>query len=105
MGLFDYVSDNGETYHVRMDASNAAAVGASAAATGEVADKPGRLKPRYLLAKDTTSGRERRITCPDPTDGTWTGTSTTITLVDSHVFPSAAVSYGISGRIGEKRYG
>ena len=105
MGLFDYVSDNTNTYHIRMDVSNATAVGATASATGEVADKPGRLKPRYLLAKDTTSGRERKITCPDPTDGVWTGGTTTITLVDSHVFPSAAVVYGISGRIGEKRYG
>lgn len=105
MGLFDYVSDNGNTYHVRMDVSNAAAVGASAAATGAVADKPGRLKPRYLLAKDTTTGRERKITCPDPTDGTWVGGSTTLTLVNVHNFPSTADVYGISARIGEKRYG
>lgn len=103
MGIFQYVSDNGTTYQVRLDASNAAAMGATAAA-GTEPYKPLGIKPRYILAQHPTSGRERKLVAPDPTDAVWTGTGGTMSLVDYAATPVAAASFNIRGRVGEKRY-
>jgi hypothetical protein len=103
MGTYTYNSDNGNAYRIRMDVTNATAVGA-ATATGPT-NKPGRMKPRYILAKHPTSGRERKIICPDATQPIWMGTSDAITLDDFSVRPSAPVLYTALGRIGERRLG
>lgn len=103
MGTYIYTSDNGSDYLIRMDVSNAAAVGA-APGTGPT-NKPGRMKPRYLLAKHPTTGRERKIVCPDPTEALWLGTADAISLVDFTTTPSATVVYTALGRIGERRLG
>jgi hypothetical protein len=100
MGRFSYVSDDGTTYVMRLDASNAAAVGGTAAAPGVQFPK-GRV-PRYLLAQHPTSGRERRIVVPDPASATWTGSGGTISLTDYAT--NAAANFNILGRVGERRY-
>jgi hypothetical protein len=102
MTRVDYVSDNGSTYRLRMDASNATAAG-NAAATVAV-DLPKRTQPRYVLAQHPTSGRERRIVIADPTSALWTGGTTTISLPDFNA-AMAATNYNIRGRIGERRLG
>ena len=103
MGTYVYNSDDGDPYRIRMDTSNAIAVDATAEAGPS--NLPGRYRPRYILCKHPTNGRERKITVPDPTDAKWLGTDNAITLVDFSVFPSAAVAHVILGRVGEKRYG
>jgi hypothetical protein len=103
MARFTYTSDDGNDYRIAMDASNAAAV--SAVANPGPTNKPGRLKPRYILCKHPTSGRERAITVTDPSIAVWLGTSDTISLVDVSVFPSVSTAYNVLGRIGERRLG
>lgn len=99
MGHFTYTDDGGNPWRVRLDASNAAAVGGVAAATG--LNKPSGLVERYLLAEHPTTGRERRIICPDPTNPLWLGGTSTISLIDFNT--NTAVTFNIRGRIGEKR--
>jgi hypothetical protein len=96
-----YTSDNGTDYSYHMDASNGTAVGATLATTEP--DKPGRTHVRYLLARHPTTGRERRIPCPDPTNALWTGTAgATISLTDYNT--NASANYVVAGRIGERRF-
>jgi hypothetical protein len=99
MQVVDYVSDNGNTYRIRVDASNAAAAGLAATTTG--IDKPGSLRPRYILAAHPDTGRQRKIIV-NPTSGLWTGALNTISLPDFDA-TMAATNYAIMGRIGEKR--
>lgn len=101
MSRINYVSDDGNTYVVRQDASNQAAAG-NLAATVTVG-LPGRHRPRYILARNPTSGRERKIVVGASTNGMWTGATATITLpdFDDDMTP---VTYNIAGRIGEKRF-
>lgn len=101
MGNFVYTSDNGTAYQIRMDASNAAAVGGVAAVAQP--EKPGKTHCRYLLARHPTTGRERRITCPDPTNALWTGDpGATISLTDYNTL--LPVLFVVEGRIGERRF-
>jgi len=96
-----YVSDNGTSYSYHMDASNATAVGAATATTEP--DKPGRTHVRYLLARHPTTGRERRIPCPDPANALWTGSpGATIALTDYNT--NSSVNFTVAGRIGERRF-
>lgn len=96
-----YNSDNGIAYQMRMDASNAAAVGGEPAT--DEPDLPGHTHPRYLLARHPTSGRERRISCPDPANALWTGPAgATISLIDYNT--NASANYIVAGRIGERRF-
>jgi hypothetical protein len=96
-----YVSDNGNTYGVRVDASNAAAVGDTVDLLA--ADPPKRLRPRYLLLAHPTTGKERKIVIGDVTNALWTATvSTTVNLPDFNN-AMANVAYITRGRIGERR--
>lgn len=97
MGRFNYVSDNGTTYRMRLDSSNQAAV-SSAAATSTLFYPSGWV-PRYLLCESATGVRRKVIVC-DPTDDTWTGVVDSITL---EVVGAVAAAFGITARIGEKR--
>lgn len=100
MGRYEYISDSGDTHVVRLDASNAAAQGATAS-TAPV-DLPGRTKPRYILARHPTTGRERKIVICDPANGLFTGATTTISLPDFGA-AMAATNFVVAGRIGERR--
>jgi hypothetical protein len=104
LSLRNYVSDDGNTYVVRIDTSNAVAVSAAAAAAGSRPNLPHGYRMRYLLAKHPTTGRERRIHVNDPSVALWVGGASTISLVDYDTTPAAAATYTVSGRVGEKRY-
>jgi hypothetical protein len=103
MNTVEYISDDGSTYRIRMDASNATAISATPV-TGP-ANLPGRYRPRYILCKLLSTGRERKIICPDPTSALWLGTTDAITLVDFSTTPSTSQAHVALGRVGEKRYG
>ena|SRR5215216_585380 len=100
MGYFNYVDDAGATYVIKLDASNASAVGATGASPPQTLPK--RTKPRYVLARHPTTGRERRITVPDPANAVWTGTGGTLGLPD-FAAGMASAAHQIMGRIGERR--
>lgn len=100
MGRFQYITDSGATVAVKMDTSNAALFGATAA-TSATAPRPSSLVPRYLLVKLPT-GRRRKIICPIPTHALWVGTATDVT-VDDYDTMTAGVTAGVTARIGEKR--
>jgi len=109
MARYTYLSDNGQSYRIAMDSSNATAVGA--VANPGPTNKPGRLKPRYILCKHPDTGRERAITVTDPTNARWIGVDgappgfDTIALVDFTTSPSTTTTYTILGRVGERRLG
>jgi hypothetical protein len=102
MGAYDYVSDDGGTYRIRLDDTNAAAVGAVAATTA--VPKPGTIHPRYLLAQHPTTGRERRITCPNPANTLWVGDGTQQLISLRDYDTNLAVNFLVAGRIGERRF-
>jgi hypothetical protein len=101
MAHVDYVSDNGNTYNVLLNAAEAALVGATNPSTSTL-NKPQGLVPRYILAQHPTTGRERKIKCPNPANALWVGGTTTISL--PQMGSATAVTYNIRGRVGERRY-
>ena len=98
----NYVSDDGSTYRVRMDASNAAAAG-NIAATSTV-HTPSGYVPRYILATHPTTGRERKIVIGDPANALWVGGTSTITLEEYFGTHSTAQAHAVLSRVGERRY-
>jgi hypothetical protein len=98
MGFFNYVSDDGNTYKVKLDARNSAAVGAAASSNNVWYPKG--WVTRYILASNATYGR-RRVPAPDPTDDTWTGVTNSLALQVAGVATSP--TFDITARIGEKR--
>jgi hypothetical protein len=101
MAHFDYVSDNGNTYPFLLNAAEATAVGGVTPPT-TVLNKLSGMVPRYILAQHPTTGRERKIKCPNPADAHWVGGTNTISL--PQVGSATPVVYDIRGRVGEKRY-
>jgi hypothetical protein len=104
MGRYDYVSDDGTTYTMRLDASNAAAVGANASASLGLTYPKGWV-PRYLLVMHPTTRRERKIVFPevgDPVNPLWGTPGGSLSLTDYAT--NAAQSFNIMGRVGERRY-
>ena len=101
MGTFRYIDDRGNFFRIRLDASNATAVGATPAA-GTEPSMPKNLKPRYLLAR-LPSGRTRRIVAPDSALAIWANEGQTVTLPDfaNSMAPATAT---VMGRVGERRY-
>lgn len=98
MGFFDYVSDNGVTYKVKGDSSNAGQTGGVAATS--MAWYPRGWVLRYLLCE--ASGHPRRkVPVYDPAIARWVGGTGTL---DLEVVNSATpVTFTITGRFGEKR--
>jgi hypothetical protein len=97
----DYISDDGVTYRLRMDASNAAAAGNGAATV--TAHLPGGYRPRYVLATHPTTGRERKIVISDPTNALFVGGDSSISLEEYSGTHSATVAHAVLSRIGERR--
>lgn len=97
----NYLSDDGKPYRFRMDASNATAAGNAAATSTD--RLPSGYVPRYILATEPVSGRERKIVVCDPASGLWVGGTATITIEDYRTSPSAQVAHGVFSRVGEKR--
>lgn len=66
-----YVSDNGQSYAIKVDKSNALAVNASASATPASLPPvtlPRNIKPRYALFYDATSLIKRKVVLLRPSD-------------------------------------
>ncbi len=101
MAHVDYVSDNGNTYNILLNSAEAALMGGVIPAVSTL-NKPSGLVPRYILAQHPTTGRERKIKCPNPTDAHWVGGTVTVSL--PQMGSATAVVYNIRGRVGEKRY-
>jgi hypothetical protein len=98
-----YISENGNTYAIRQDASNATAVGNVVNLTA--GRPPSGLRPRYLLLAHPSTGRERKIEIGDPANPLWTATeSSTVNLPDFNN-AMANVAYITRGRMGERRFG
>jgi hypothetical protein len=97
----DYISDDGSTYRIKMDSSNATDVG-NVAATSSV-HVPGGYHPRYILCTHPTTGRERKVIVGDPTNALFVGGTNTVNLWDFTTNPSAHVAYAVLSRIGERR--
>lgn len=98
LGKFNYVDDKGTTYVFRMDVSNAAAVGNTAAASDAVVNLPGRLRVRYLLAEQTDNAKVKRripIGAGGNTNYINGGTITLETVQGNKTFR-------ITGRVGER---
>jgi len=100
MRAIDYVSDDGATYRMRLDASNGTVAGGVAATSTLV--YPRGWVPRYVLAQHPTTGRERRIIVPDPGSALWTGGGGTLTLRDYG--DNTDKAFNIRGHVGERRY-
>jgi len=97
----EYTSDDGGSYRVRMDASNAAAAGNPAATSA--GHLPGGYHPRYVLATHPTTGRERKIVIADPTSALFVGGTSTISLEEYSGTHSATVAHAVLSRVGERR--
>lgn len=97
----NYVSDDGETYRLRMDASNATAVGNATASV--TAHLPGGYRPRYVLATHPTTGRERKLVIGDPTNALFVGGTSSVSIEEFSGTHSATVSHAVLSRVGERR--
>lgn len=100
---YAYESDDGSTYSIRMDSSNALAVGNVADATSP--DLPRTYRCRYILARDSSDGSERKIVVGDPANALWAGPGAgTLTIADFDTDPNTSTAHSVRTRIGEKRY-
>jgi hypothetical protein len=100
---YAYISDDGNTYSLRMDASNAVAVGNVADA--ESPDLPRSYHPRYVLAQDASDGSQRKLVIGDATNALFVGPGTgTVTIADYDANPNTSTAHSVRSRVGEKRY-
>jgi hypothetical protein len=96
-----YISDSGVTYQRKSLDIVATALGNTAEALGAHPRLPSAIKPRYILGKDTTTGREVRMIIGDATNTLWT-TATTVAYPNPRTTGTRTLS--IAGRVAEKRY-
>ncbi len=112
MGKFTYTADNGTSYVIRADVSNAAVTGAAMVATTGRSNLPKSIKARHVWVLDNTdvtggrtpSGRKRKLTVGTTAGTLFTGAATTATLPDFNVSPSVQVVWNVQGIIGERRF-
>jgi|SRR5829696_6774452 len=97
----DYISDDGNTYRLRMDSSNAAHAG-NPAVTSNLA-LPSGYEPRYVWAS-TAAGSRRKVFISDPANALFVGGDNAMDLIDFSTQPSAIVSHQVLSRVGERRY-
>jgi hypothetical protein len=98
-----YVSDNGSTFQRKTLTDVAAALGNTTEALGAHPKVPSSIKPRYVLGKDATTGREVRLIIGDPTNTIWT-TATTVSYPNPNNRTGTARTLNVAGRVAEKRY-
>jgi len=102
-GRYAYQSDDGELYSIRMDDSNALAIGNVPDAVSP--GLPGGYRPRYVLATHAGTGNQRKIVVGDPTNATWLGPGAgSVSLVHFTESGGAAEAHAVRSRVGEKRY-
>jgi hypothetical protein len=112
MGKFTYTADNGTSYVIRADTSNAGVTGAAMVATTGRATLPRSIKPRHVWVIDNTdttggrtpSGRKRKLIVGTTAGTLFTGAVTTATLPDFGPTPSVAAVWNVQGIIGERRF-
>jgi hypothetical protein len=97
----DYISDDGNTYRLRQDASNATAVG-NGAATSAI-HLPGGYEPRYVLATHPVTGRERKLVIADPANPLFVN-GTTVSIEEFSGTHSTTLAHPVLSRVGERRY-
>lgn len=103
LGRYAYISDDGSTYSLRMDASNAVAVGNTVDAASP--DLPRNYHPRYILATDSSDGSSRKLVVGDPTNALFVGPGTgTVSIADFDADPNTTTAHSVRSRVGEKRY-
>lgn len=100
MAHYAYISDDGATYKVKMDISNALSAGNTP--DNASPDTPKRYKPRHILAAHPVTGRERTVVIGDPANALWVGGTGVISLPD-FAAAMAATNFVVRGRIGERR--
>lgn len=104
LGYYDYVSDNGSTYVIAQDDTNALAVGNTASAPGGTGI-PTEVKPRYVtytasVGVGAAARRlNRRIVVGDAASAAWTAPAP-VTL---NVETTGAVAFTPSSATGELR--
>ncbi len=109
---YQYASDDGTTYKIKLDASNAVVTGSGCVAATTQPALPKGYHPRHVWVADSTdvtagrtpTNRRRKLTVCTAAGTLFVGTQTTATLPDFSVTPSVAVSWNNEGKIGERRF-
>jgi hypothetical protein len=96
----NYISDDGGTYRLRQDSSNATDLG-NPTATVALGPPPG-YHPRYILATGP-SGRARKLVISDPANELWIGGTHTVAIWDFSTNPSTHATLQVLSRVGERR--
>lgn len=103
MADFDYISDDGVTYGLRMDEGNAVAAGNTPLSSALTPKLPQGYEPRYVNVKHPASGASRRVVVGDPANALWAGSVSSVSLLDYTASPIAAANFLVQSWIGEKR--
>lgn len=99
---YAYISDDGETYSIRMDSSNAVAVGN--VVDDASPDLPRSYRPRYVLAHDSSDGSSRKLVIGDPANALFVGPGAgTVSIADFDTDPNTTTAHSVRSRIGERR--
>lgn len=111
MGHFTYTSDDGVSYRIKSDVSNAAPASVACVSNPGRPNLPDGYFTRHAWViddADTTGGRtptrrRRKIPICTVAGTAYTGVATSISLPDFSVTPSVAVLWTIQGLVGERR--
>jgi hypothetical protein len=98
-----YVSDNGTTYQRKSLSDVATAIGNTTEALGAHAHLPANIKPRYVLGRRASTGRETKMIVGSITNTVWT-TATTVTYPDPDNRGGTGITLNVAGKVAEKRY-
>lgn len=98
MAWFNYTSDNGVTYKVKVDKSNALAAGMTPNATA-IPILPRGFEMRHVNMQSTTTVRKRKLAIPTVASLFWTGAtaSTDLATIDGDE------TFATQSFIGERR--
>lgn len=99
-----YVSDDGNTYQRRTYADLVTPLGLTSEALGAHPRLPNNIKPRYVLARDSSTGREHKLRGVSPTNAMFVGTAATVGVPDPENRGTGTINLNVAGRVGEKRY-
>jgi hypothetical protein len=100
---FDYVSDNGTTYAIEQDESNAVAAGMTPLTSAASPKVPSGMQPRYVNVLHAASGSRRRQVVGSTAADLWTGVATSVTLKNYAHATAEAVAFAVTSKIGEKQ--
>lgn len=112
MGKYTYASDDGTSYRIKADVTNATPASVAMVANPGRSNLAHGYHPRHVWIIDNTdvtggrtpTGLRRKIVCGTAAATLWVGSVNTISLPDFTVIPSVAVTWNVEGRIGERRF-